>query len=166
MALKYAQEQCDVIMDKVHSSKLHFMVQDTPFSLYLTVRKKFITKYHGVGILDDPKEEECYLSDQKQVQLDKGSEIIKVQQGELDKAKDIIASLESKLVKAEKDFFNLSSSHKLKSDEMRQENKLLKESINKSNEEVKEHKKFLGEANKLSESCKRLENLLDTNKTL
>ena len=92
----------------------------------------------------------------------------------MDKAKDIIASLESKLVKAEKEFFNLSSIHKLKSDESMEENKLLKESIKKSNGEATDNKKVLSETKKLLKNKEkenhnleqRLENSQETYKSL
>ena len=77
-------------------------------------------------------------------------------------------------MKAEKEFFNLSSIHKLKSDESMEENKLLKESIKKLNGEVTDNKKVLSETKKLLKNKEkenhnleqRLENSLETNKTL
>ena len=35
------QDSCDQIIKSVHSSNLHFLVQESPFSVYITVRKKF-----------------------------------------------------------------------------------------------------------------------------
>ena len=38
------QDYCDQILKDVHSSHLHFLVQESPFSLYITLRKKFTTQ--------------------------------------------------------------------------------------------------------------------------
>ena len=36
------QESCEKILHQVKSSNLHFILQESPFSVYLTVRKKFV----------------------------------------------------------------------------------------------------------------------------
>ena len=100
--------------------------------------------------------------------------MIIVQRVDLNKAKDIMVSLDTKLLKAEQEFFNLSSGHKLKSDEMIQEIKFLKDSFKTSNEEAKDHKKVIAESKKMLKTREkenhnleqRLENSLDTNKIL
>ena len=34
-------DSCDKILKEVRASNLHFLVQESPFSIYLTIRKKF-----------------------------------------------------------------------------------------------------------------------------
>ena len=36
-----AQKNCDTILDRVRSSNLNFVLQETPFSIFLTIRKSF-----------------------------------------------------------------------------------------------------------------------------
>ena len=36
-----AQKHCDTILDRVRSSNLNFVLQETPFSIFLTIRKSF-----------------------------------------------------------------------------------------------------------------------------
>merc|ERR1711872_319876 len=37
-------ETCDQILKVVKSSDLHFVLQETPHSVYITIRKKFVNK--------------------------------------------------------------------------------------------------------------------------
>ena len=38
------QDECDEIIKCIRSSNLHFPVQETPFLMYVTVRKKLVKK--------------------------------------------------------------------------------------------------------------------------
>jgi hypothetical protein len=100
-----AQVQCDKILNQVHDSKLHFLVQETPFSLYLTVRKRFNK--------NSPKSET--LKEENSAVNQPGDFLKKEQK--LKEAKDIIESLELKLQKVEKDHQKLLSDSQLKHEE-------------------------------------------------
>ena len=52
MALSKAELVCDEIINTLKISKLHFCVQETPFSAYITIRKKFSQK---VDLRVEPK---------------------------------------------------------------------------------------------------------------
>ena len=39
-----AHETCDVLINAIKSSNLHFVFQETPHSAYITIRKKFVNK--------------------------------------------------------------------------------------------------------------------------
>ena len=39
-----AHETCDEIVNSVKSSNLHFILQETPHSVYITIRKKFVNE--------------------------------------------------------------------------------------------------------------------------
>ena len=82
-----AQIQCDKILNQVHDSKLHFLVQETPFSLYLTVRKRFNQR----SPKSESFREENSAVNQPGDILDK--------ELKLKEANDTIAKLELKLVK-------------------------------------------------------------------
>ena len=150
-----AQVQCDKILNQVHDSKLHFLVQETPFSLYLTVRKRFN--------LNSPKLEHLNsVSDQSSDFLEN---VLKLKE-----TRDIIESLEVKLQKAEKGNHKISSDSQLKHEEFKGEIKMLKDSIKKSDEEVKDRDRALKEVNKLVKTKEkeihnlqlRLDNSLET----
>ena len=46
MALSKAEIACDKIINNLNMSNLHFCVQETPFSAYITIRKKFSHKIY------------------------------------------------------------------------------------------------------------------------
>ena len=48
MAAK-AQESCNIILQNLRSSNLNFSAQETPFSIFVTIRKSF-TKNGSVGL--------------------------------------------------------------------------------------------------------------------
>ena len=52
------QAECDEIIKCVRSSNLHFSVQETPFSLYVTVRKKLVR-----NDVKAPRESEILLNE-------------------------------------------------------------------------------------------------------
>ena len=37
------QDSSDIILKSIKNSNLHFIVNETPFSVYITIRKKFLT---------------------------------------------------------------------------------------------------------------------------
>ena len=39
-----AHEACDEVINAIKSSNLHFVLQETPHSVYITIRKKFVNK--------------------------------------------------------------------------------------------------------------------------
>ena len=52
------QVECDEIIKCIRSSNLHFSVQETPFSLYVTVRKKLVR-----NDVKAPRESEILLNE-------------------------------------------------------------------------------------------------------
>ena len=39
-----AHETCDTIVNSVKTSNLHFILQETPNSVYITIRKKYVSE--------------------------------------------------------------------------------------------------------------------------
>ena len=63
MADLKALESCTTILSSLRKSGLHFVVQETPFSAYITIRKKF----HKGFVSPSQNEEE---SDEKIIKLE------------------------------------------------------------------------------------------------
>jgi myosin heavy subunit len=157
------QDCCDKILTEIRTSNLHFMVQESPYSVYLTLRKKFTQSVPQVL-------KSMITSDENNSLKTKLTEALR----ELAEAKDNIEVLESKLVSSETELFRESNSFEMQREKLRDENKLLKESISKSHsEESKQNRAF----NDVSKTIKvkekeiynlqnRLENFSDTNKKL
>ena len=121
------QEYCNQIMSQVHASHHHFLVQETQFFFYLTVRKQF----KNIS-------QEAETVKNLEAVADQSAELLQMEL-ELKHARDIIAALQAKLENAERKYFKLSSDSKLKSEENKSEIKLLKDSIKKSDGEAKEN---------------------------
>ena len=87
-------ETCDQIVQVVKSSNLHFVLQETPHSVYITIRKKFV-KEAFAKVEDETKEKLKYLeSAYNDIKHDFAEEINSHQE-----SKNRVESLEKKLEK-------------------------------------------------------------------
>ena len=166
-------EACSKILNEIQDSNLHFLVQATPFSMYITIRKKF-TK----NVPESPVSRPISNPGLKESDTNAGYSELRAElaykDGEVTKANDTIRLLEEKLATCESDLLNESKTFKAKKDKLSDEIKLLQESIKKSNVEKTEKTKALIEANKIVKSkdkenynhTKRIENFLETTKNL
>ena len=107
MAAAYVtpNDSCDKTLAEVKASHLHFLVQESPFFIYLTIRKKF-TK----NVTQSPR-----TLENKKV--------------ELDEARDMIKILEDKVQHSEEEVIKEANKFKGKREEMADEIKLLKKTI-------------------------------------
>ena len=125
MADKFStpQDFCDKILSEIRDSNLHFLVQESPFSIYLTLRKKFTQK---PAKNSSPKTHEPNLDavPRKDEIADKDALT-----EELAKCKETLTVYESKLEQSEDQFMKEANKFKIKRDELADEIKLLKESI-------------------------------------
>ena len=122
------QDYCDQILKSVHSSSLHFLVQESSFPLYITLRKKFATH------------PQVKLHDSKDAKDDSTNE--------LKLARDTINILEEKLAHTEREFVNESNKLKSKREEFLEEVKILRESLTKSQNEASDKNKVISELKK------------------
>ena len=119
------QDYCDQILKDVHSSHLHFLVQESPFSLYITLRKKFATQ-------PQVKLQERQVDPNHDLKL----------------ARDTINILEEKLAETESEFVKESNKLKAKREEFSEEIKIVRESLKKSLSEASEKNKVISELKK------------------
>ena len=146
MASKYPtpQDYCDKILAEIRSSNLHYLVQESPYSVYLTLRKKFtqnVPKVFNSQISSD-------VNDSTKANLIEAEK-------ELVAAKDTIEVLESKLKMAETELYRESKSFKIQLEKIKDENKLLRESIAKFNAEESKHNRASIDFRILSKSKKK-----------
>ena len=168
------EDQCSKVLAEIHSSNLHYLVQESPFSLYVTIRKKFIKNapeksQHSLTSASPPIEvqQRGYRVNMLENQKSDLENQLKTKDLELNESKDTIKLLEDKLERAESELFK-------ESNKTVSEIKLLKKSIKNSKEESKNHKKTFSEVNrmmKLKEETnfilqKNLENIQDKNEML
>ena len=100
------QNSCDKIMAEVHKSKLHYLVQESPFSIYLTLRKKFTPEaYQANNSFATEVSTVTNISSDKLAQVIKENASLKTDlenvHSEFAASKDIIEELESKIDSAE-----------------------------------------------------------------
>ena len=148
------QDSCDTILSAVHSSDLHFLVQESPFSMYITLRKKFTSKSTTTVLQTTSRETDL--------------------ENKINMASDTIRILEDKLAHAEKELFKESNMFKNKKNELSGEINILKESLKKSQAETSQKSKAVSDHDKnlkvkdkeIHNLEKKGENLVETNKKL
>ena len=146
------EDACERVLTEIRSSNLHFLVQESAFSLYITIRKKFI-KGSSPKVsqpLEQKKEAHSHTELLEKIQdLESQKELlehqVKVKIDVENSDKHHVKILEEKLVKAEADMFKHSEQFKMATDKLATENKILKESLKKSSEEIKTQKKNVSE---------------------
>ena len=109
-------------MSQIRTSNLHFVVQESPFSIYLTFRKKFLQNPQAFTPTFESHENS--LSDL--VYVNEFTE-------ELKQFIETIKIYKTKLEESEAQFIKISNKFKLKKEELVDEIKLLNESIKKAN---------------------------------
>ena len=130
------QESCDIVLTTIRDSDLHFMVQETPHSLYVTVRKRFGTRKSSRTKKSQPRttcDENSYYSDLVSA-LEKSEAQLEAKKVELGKAVNNVKLLENKLEGAEAEVTKLSNHFNSKKKASDDEVKLLKKSIKTSSD--------------------------------
>ena len=101
-------ETCDLILKQVRSSSLNFAIQETPFSVYLTLRKSFCQPPRKVSTPDKPSNiVESELSSKKlKTELEtlrKELKVLKTKSDHLEEANDELSrQLEEEVIESER----------------------------------------------------------------
>ena len=147
------EDQCSRILAEIRSSNLHYLVQESPFSMYLTLRKKFTKKStkSDQKVQTSPSEIQNLEDKVNKLRDEKNSleELLKQTELECEASKDVVKLFEEKLEKAESEFLKQCTNFKEIKDDNVSETKLLKVTVKNANEEIKKLKKDLSEANKV-----------------
>ena len=189
----YAQKYSDQVLQCVKASNLHYAVQETPFSVYITLRKK-LTSHPGQNIpqpaqsnkhCDLALENELMKATLKQTQVEKealeiDNEGLRAELTAIELARncdeDTIGELDDKLSKAKHELGEamqkINSLEKASKDKVEEVKtfkdtlKGFKEEVNLKNEDLKVMKKNLKQKDKEIYNLKiKADNLEDTIKT-
>ena len=116
-----ARQTCDKLISLIRDSNLNFLVQETPFSAFINIRKTFCkdaTKDYKSPVRDDDQHEKLMLENKL---LKNKLEEKNVQ---LEESKEDMCVLQTRLEKAEKDLFEHFQNKK--TSETKQGNEILK----------------------------------------
>ena len=129
----WPQDSSDKILDVVKSSNLHFNIQETPHSVYITIRKKFVQ--------EPPVTVPNQIYDQQLASLENAYSNLKDNlEEEIDnhtESQKLIKILEDKLENTEAKFITESNKFKAEKESFENQIKHLKESNRKNKETVK-----------------------------
>ena len=115
------------ILDVVQNSGLHFVINRTPFSAYITIRQKFISN-HGSQMLESYSEDVIKLKIENETLQKQVTEVsVKLEESEAkcDLAHDTIEILESKVKNAESKVLEFMKNSKSALDDKNEEIKVL-----------------------------------------
>ena len=101
----FPQDQSDAVLQCVKSSNLHFAVNETPFSVYITLRKKFINRDIKIVTAAESDALKVELSQNYQKCEDliqKNAELIHLIEKKDDKTSTLESLLHDKEIKLEK----------------------------------------------------------------
>lgn len=143
----------DNILQCVSSSNLHFSIQETPYSIYITVRKKYINENLKINVFDDDSENQIKrveVSDLKQ----KCEHLLQ----ENEELKNLLDEKESEC----NTFANLSNDVGMKLERAKVE---LSEAIKKKIEVVTQNEEHLRKLNNCNQKYKEVSDELIRSKT-
>ena len=148
------QDTCGTIFAAVHSSNLHFLLQESPFSVYITLRKKF-TSASPVSVSQNTSKE-----------ADIENLIVQYS--------DKVKILEDKLAHAEEELYKASNNFRDQKSVLKDEIQVLKDSLKKSHAETSQSSKALRDTNKIVKTKEKeiynleskVENLVERNRKL
>ena len=150
-----ASEACDALLLVIKASQLDFIIQETPYSSFITIRKKF---QKGFNLSEVTKSITAKAKDQKLEEANlenrKLREVIKECEAQLESVKEDSIILQAKLGKAEKDIVKLKEENIKEKERFVEEVSILKNQIKGKSDEILLHK---ADAMKVGKTVKSLE---------
>ena len=162
-----ASVTCSRVLNTIKTSQLDFYLQETPYSAFITIRKKYMKDFkHTTEDLSENIEVENIIKDLKR-ENEKLTNYAKEKEVESDSIKNNARILEEKLEKAEKEMLkHFEHSNKQKSD-LSEEINLLKSLKKKDNDTIANLKIDLSKSRTESKSLhKELSNMEKKNENL
>ena len=101
------QSSCDFVTNSLRRSSLNYSLQETPFSMYITVRKSFSKQRYPTECDIDFSEDKAsvkikHLKDQRE----SDSKTIEKYRAQSESDRDTVSILESKVEKAERELYD------------------------------------------------------------
>ena len=151
-----ASEACDALLLVIKASQLDFIIQETPYSSFITIRKKFQKGFNPSEVTKsitakgkDQKLEEANLENRKL------REVIKECEAQLESVKEDSIILQAKLGKAEKDIVKLKEENIKEKERFVEEVSILKNQIKGKSDEILLHKADAMKVGKTVESLEK-----------
>ena len=156
------------ILNTIKTSQLDFYIQETPYSAFITIRKKYIKGFkHATEVLSENIEMENVIKDLKKHENEKLKTFAKEKEVESESNKNNVRTLEERLEKAEKEMLkHFEHANKQKS-ELSDEINILKSLKKKDNDVIANLKIDLSKSRTESKSLqKELSNMQNKNENL
>ena len=158
---------CEILLNNLRKSNLTFVLQETPYSLYLTIRKKFIKKFAEPSLTENRKTEASNENETLKAELVQAKLTCK-------KLKETNKVLENKIKSTEVELVTIREKQKKALDVKQDEIKVLKDVIKNSNtekssirDELSQSKKVVKKKEKEIYSLERkVENMIENVKGL
>ena len=133
-----ASEACDVLMSAIKNSQLDFFIQETPYSSYITIRKKFNKYINSRAQVTEHKmvDDKSLSEEVKQKNLSLRHEIAE-KEAQIKFVKEECTILLAKLEKAKKEVFKYCEKTSIQKAKYDDETSLLKDNIKEMNNAIK-----------------------------
>ena len=149
-----ASKACDAVMSAIKTSQLDFVIQETPYSSFVTIRKKFQKGFNPRVQVAEIKTAENHMLEEVHLENGKLKEVIKEKESQLELTKENSILLQEKLEKAEKDILKLHEENAKQKAIFAEELSILKAQIKEKGDEILVYKV---DAVKLGKTIKSLE---------
>ena len=147
---------CENVLSTVKKSGLNFIIQETPFSAYLTIRKTYYKDFQNPTVTEDNQNEQ---SDDKVKKLEKENIYMREELKETARKFEIMKNdnqvLQERLADAEKEMLKKSTDAKLSEAKMTQEISSLKQTSKKCNDKILELTMEMSEEEKKIKSLEK-----------
>jgi hypothetical protein len=123
-----ATEVCMEIFEEIRASSLNFVISETPYSAYISIRKRFVKNFVPKSKSSLSSQSECQLQVENEAlkkQVQEVSARLEESEARFDIAHDTIEVLETKVKKAESKLFEMMKNSKAALDDKREEIKVL-----------------------------------------
>ena len=130
-----AHETCDVLINAIKSSNLHFVFQETPHSAYITIRKKFVNKAFSKASGNDIDTRAALKN--LEIEYNKLKKDFEEKTASHEESLYLVKTLENKLDKVEENFIIDSEKLKTNNEEFTKKKNTAKKKQKKVNEPKK-----------------------------
>ena len=144
-----ATDACDALMSAIKTSQLDFLIQETPYSCFVTIRKKFSKGYNSkVEVTEHKKDKNQSLCDELKCENQSLKEYIDEKERQLKVAKEESNTLYKKLEKAEQKMIIHCEENAKQETKTDSEISVLKAQVKDKNKAIVEYKAEEVKANK------------------
>ena len=152
MAAITPNKSCQNVLDVLKASNLNFLIQESPYSAYITIRKRFVKDFSSANLAVAPKPltESELLSKMKSLESENDvlEKDLEISEANAEKVKHESEILQNRLANAEAEIFKNCKHSKTRDEQLSNEIKSLKLANSRLTAELTETKSKLSLANK------------------